>query len=492
MFQLNKKLLVIIILVLLLGFAGTTAYLIYKENHKDFILKYPNKNIEKIDTKYAVNLNGKYNTNDLLIEDKYYKLSDNDSYGYDSFDGLKDSKYQDKINSDILKTVKSFAKKDNLGYCYTRANYSNILSVMCYYSKKDNEENEFYYGFNYNLKDEKDLSFEELFVDNAPILSIITKSYYNKMILLNKDKSPDEMIRIIIDEYNKGNYIYYFDNESIFIIIKDTKIEISMKKYYKYIAIFDRFKDGKNIYKDSSIGFKDVMPLSVNGINNNSKEDSYLGYQSDYFYVSFSYETLEGFLNDYKDSKITNKVLKEIYSVYSDEIKKIPSSYKNDNKGVMLFGDLSLSESKLKFYNYETNEIFKINPYLYSYECSKSVFKDKFVPYFVTYDNKDINAYKKNIKKMGVTTKEVTDEYYVIYKDEKAYSKKKLELDDIFKDVNKIKEDILDTDFLKGKEDEIEDLRQNGKLSYEIKDNYMIVTLTSEKTSHSMSLQIDN
>lgn len=78
MFQLNKKLLVIIILVLLLGFAGTTAYLIYKENHKDFILKYPNKNIEKIDTKYAVNLNGKYNTNDLLIEDKYYKLSDNE------------------------------------------------------------------------------------------------------------------------------------------------------------------------------------------------------------------------------------------------------------------------------------------------------------------------------------------------------------------------------------------------------------------------------
>ena len=57
---------------------------------------------------------------------------------------------------------------------------------------------------------------------------------------------------------------------------------------------------------------------------------------------------------------------------------------------------------------------------------------------------------------------------------------------------DKIKEDILDTDFLKGKEDEIEDLRQNGKLSYEIKDNYMIVTLTSEKTSHSMSLQIDN
>ena len=160
MFQLNKKLLVIIILVLLLGFSSFTAYFIYKENHKDFILKYPNKNIEKIDTKYAVNLNGKYNTNDLLIEEKYYKLSDNDSYGYDSFNGLKDSKYQDKINSDILKTVKSFAKKDNLGYCYTRANYSNILSVMCYYSKKDNEENEFYYGFNYNLKDEKDLSFE--------------------------------------------------------------------------------------------------------------------------------------------------------------------------------------------------------------------------------------------------------------------------------------------------------------------------------------------
>ena len=37
MFQLNKKLLVIIILVLLLGFAGTTAYLIYKENHNEVI-----------------------------------------------------------------------------------------------------------------------------------------------------------------------------------------------------------------------------------------------------------------------------------------------------------------------------------------------------------------------------------------------------------------------------------------------------------------------
>lgn len=491
MFQLNKKLLIIIIVVLLLGFTSTTAYLIYKENHKEFVLKYEEKDKKEVETKYAINLNGKYNTNDLKINSKEYEISKDDYFGYDAIDGLKNSKYQDKINTDILKQVKSFAKKDNYGYCYIRASYSNVLSISCEYSTKKDEDKSIFYGLNYNLKDEKDLLFEELFVDNAPIESIILKSYYNNKIVYDKDESPDDMIRILIDEYNKGNYVYYFDQESIFLVIKDETIEIDMKEYYKYIAVFDRFKDGKNIYKNDNIGYKNIMPLTLTGVYNDDESDaSYEGYQNDYYYISYSYETEKEFLDANKDSKITNKVLKEIYKVYYDEAKKIPDSYKKNNKGVMLYGELSLSDAEFKFYDYETNPIFEIDPYLYSYECSKNVFKDKFVPYFITFEKRDYNTYKKNLKEMGVTTKEVDDEYYVVYKDNKAYSKKKLDVEDIFKDVNKLKEDILNNEFLK--DEEKEDLKQNGKFSYEIDNNYITIYLSTENTKTDYSFAFNN
>lgn len=491
MFQLNKKLLIIVIIILLLFFAGTTTYLIYKENHKEFILKYEQKDKKEAETKYAINLNSKYNTNDLKIDSKEYEISKDDSFSYESIDGLKDSKYQNKINADILKQVKSFANKDNIGECYARANYSNVLSILCEYSNKKDEYKSTYYGLNYNLKDQKNLSFEELFVDNAPIESIILKSYYNEMILYDKSESPDDMIRIIIDEYNKKNYVYYFDQDSIFLVIRDKTIEIDMNKYYKYIAIFDRYKDGKNIYKNNNIGYKNIMPLTLNGVYTDETSDaSYEGYQNDYFYISYSYETEKEFLEINEDSKITNKVLKEIYKVYYDEAKKIPDSYKKNDKGVILYGSLSLIDSGIKFSNYETNPIFEVMPYLYSYECSKSVFKDKFVPYYITFNENDYNTYKKKLKEMGVTEKEVYEDYYIIYKDNKAYSKKELEVEDIFKDTNKLKEDILNTGILT--DEEKEDLRQNGKFSYEIDDDFMTITLASENALDYMSFQFSN
>lgn len=494
MFQLNKKLLIIIIIVLLLVFGGTTTFLIYKENNKEFVLKYEEKDKKEIGTKYAIDLNGKYNTNGLKISSKEYEISKDDSFSYDAIDGLKDSKYQDKINADILKQVKSFASKDNYGYCYARASYSNVLSVLCEYANKKDEDNVIYYGLNYNLKDEKDLLFEELFVDNAPIESIISKSYYNNKIVYDKDKSPDDMIRILLEEFNKGNYTYYFDQESIFLIIKNEAIEIDMREYYKYITVFDRFKDGKNIYKDENIGYKNIMPISLTGIyNDEGSENTYEGYQNDYFYVSYSYETEKEFLDSNKESKITNKILKEIYKVYNDEAKKIPDSYKKNDKATMLFGDLSLNVSEFKFYDYEVNPIFEIKPYLYSYECSKEVFKDKFVPYFITFEKKDYDTYKKELKKMGVATKEVDDKYYIVYKDNKAYSKKKLEVEDIFKDVDKLKEDVLNSNiFLKDEEKEI--LKQKGKLSYDIDDKSITVYLSLDDNSitSGMTLSINN
>ena len=91
---------------------------------------------------------------------------------------------------------------------------------------------------------------------------------------------------------------------------------------------------------------------------------------------------------------------------------------------------------------------------------------------------------------MGVTTKEVDDEYYVVYKDNKAYSKKKLDVEDIFKDVNKLKEDILNNEFLK--DEEKEDLKQNGKFSYEIDNNYITIYLSTENTKTDYSFAFNN
>lgn len=481
MFQLNKKKLLITIIILLLIFTFVTFYLIYKENNKDFVLDYEKTNKKEIDTKYSVDFNGKYNTNDLEIITKEYDNEHNDVYV--SINGLKDTKYQDKVNSDILKLFKSLINKDMFTYCSAYANYSNVLSIEC---ENYNNDVDKHYSLNYNLKDQKELDFKELFLDNVDIESIIAKSYYNNKIIYDKKSSPDDMIRVLLNEYNKGNYLYYFNSDTIFLVIKDEMIEISMKEYYKYIAIFDRYKDSKNIYKNS-IGYKNIMPISIDGVYVSDSNNLKVGYQNDYFYCFYSYLTLDDFLKENEESKLNNKVLKEVYNVYKDRVNTLFNEYKSKDKGVMLYGEVTIDESSLKTYEYEVNTIFNINPYLYVYECNKNTFKDKFVPYFIlsenTYDN-----YLKDLENMGVSTNEVDDDSYIIYKDNKAYYKKVLELEDIFKDTNKIKEDIL-SDI--NNEEEKEDLNNNGVFSYKMYDDYIDVTLTGKNAKHTLTLSME-
>lgn len=196
-------------------------------------------NAYKVEIESVVHVKGGnfYNNTEKIKGDKAY-------VEYKQISGLKDKEKEKKINAKLKDLVvelydKNYLKdKDTLFIdIHTKLSVNfNTLSYLVIKTYEDidgNRKNEKAVSYNIRLDNLEEIKFEELFVDNANI-----KGMYSG--------------------YVKGKVdTFYYDPKTIYIYSKDLKeTTIDMSKNYSDIAIYNRYKESKNIFESSATSKK--------------------------------------------------------------------------------------------------------------------------------------------------------------------------------------------------------------------------------------------
>lgn len=195
-----------------------------------------NYNAYPIEIESVVHVKGGnfYNNYEGIRGDKAY-------VEYKQISGLKDKEKQEKINEMLKSLSVDFYDKNYLGDentlfidVHTKLSVNfNTLSYVVYKTYEDidgNRINEDIKTLNISLEDMKEIEFEDLFIDNLNIKNIY------------KDYVKGKVDRFYFDP----QYIYIYNDD-----LEETKID--MKDNYKNIAIYNRFKDNKNLFESPSV-----------------------------------------------------------------------------------------------------------------------------------------------------------------------------------------------------------------------------------------------
>lgn len=201
-----------------------------------------NYNAYPIEIESVVHVKGGnfYNNYEGIRGDKAY-------VEYKQISGLKDKEKQEKINEMLKSLSVDFYDKNYLGDentlfidVHTKLSVNfNTLSYVVYKTYEDidgNRINEDIKTLNISLEDMKEIEFEDLFIDNLNIKNIY------------KDYVKGKVDRFYFDP----QYIYIYNDD-----LEETKID--MKDNYKNIAIYNRFKDNKNLFESPSVTKKYLL-----------------------------------------------------------------------------------------------------------------------------------------------------------------------------------------------------------------------------------------
>lgn len=488
MFQLNKKLLFIIFGIILIIGSLVTCYFIYQKNNEKVVVGEIKSNKKKPSSEFVLNINGKYDYNDIKINDKE-KLNGEYTYSYFEIDGLKDKNLESKINTEVRKiaTTGTENSKNFDSFCDVVANYSNVLSISCsfyYYDKNvDSADREETY-LNYNLTNGEKLTFDELFVDNAPIDTILSKSYYNYNIIHNKKIDAESNTRLLVSEYDKDNFEFGFTSNNISYKFKDKIINFDMIDFKEYIAIYDRYKDVSDLYEEK-IAYKNLHPLydrffSFIPYYDDEWSRYIVGYLDDYLYSEVSYSGENFYIYD-EEEEVSNsdkEIYDKVYDKYLELLDEKINEFKGSSKAMYLSGNYDLlvyEELNERHGTENVNKIFNIGSYITSSTMDKKVFTDQFIPNRISYDENVYNKLEKSVKE-----KEYEEELYLVYKDDEVKIVKNLEdltVGDIFKDEEYYREFArnelkfhFDNDGIEYTEDEIEEIIDKGNFSYDFND----------------------
>lgn len=196
-------------------------------------------NAYKVDIESIVHVKGGnfYNNTEKIKGDKAY-------VEYKQISGLKDKQKENKVNEKLKNLVielydKNYLKdKDTLFIdIHTKLSVNfNTLSYLVIKTYEDidgNRKDEKVLSYNIRLDNLEEIKFEDLFINNANI-----KNVYSN--------------------YAKGKVeTFYFDPQKIYIYDKNLKeTSIDMSKNYSDIAIYNRYKDSKDIFVSSATGKK--------------------------------------------------------------------------------------------------------------------------------------------------------------------------------------------------------------------------------------------
>lgn len=234
----------------------------------------------------GIDLKGKYNQNDLKINEKRI-ARDRVEITYFQIEGLKNQTIEDKINKEIeIEALNGYKEQIDLDKVvnvsvseYETANFSNILSLSIYSWGKINDDSDdlinIQKGITYDLNTGNRIKLEELFTPNAPIIEILRKSAYNGFVTNNVEMNLNGDLQIndygnieedvadFIEQYKRGNITeFYCTITGINILYKDTYIYISFEDWANYINIYNKYLSNESLYKTDNIGYKNLYTLS--------------------------------------------------------------------------------------------------------------------------------------------------------------------------------------------------------------------------------------
>ena len=397
---------------------GTTGYLIYTNNlesepkeeatsNTDTVKKEKKKNNIKKEVEYCEGIKSReemYNINDIKITEKKFhegnvidKFNDGTvqyrlEVNYIEIDGLKDKDLQKQINKRIKDTaMEMYTQKEvkddkirEIGVSVrVEANFENVLSMdiekQIGYKDESKDWDYEYQGLNINLIDGKDIAFEELFTKDAPIKNILNQVTYEELVqsfprengemfedldMSKVDYSAieDEVLKIMYKYNSSENINFTFSSDYITAYINGYLIPIRMFDYYKYIAIYNRYKSDENLFDGKYKMEKNNLVLT----------DTYDVEHCRYYKVGRVSDNLFVSIRIYKseeENKNINKKLDEIQKEFEEKIEK----YKNLKDGKVRYIMASIS-------NYSnTEEDCNISILTQEFEADKEYFNSDFI-----------------------------------------------------------------------------------------------------------------
>ena len=351
MFKTTKSKLIFVIIFSIICITITTFLVLYKnidiEDKNSDAEEQVAENKEKDFP--GIDLKGKYNQNDIKIEEKRV-TKEKVEINYCQISGLKDKAIQDKINKEIehivlnkyKEKIKDLNEVVNVNVnAWNSANFVNTMSFdISYYAKIDNDTEDYYqgqFGLNYDLTTGNKITLDKLFTSDAPIENILSNSAYYSLVhtrteenlsgdfVVNNYGDIEEEILEIINLYKENKLLeFYYTPNNISIIYEDNKvINIKMKDYAEYIAIYNRYLTSEEIYESNNVGFKNLYTLT----NKSRDYVYYINYQNEKNYL-IEINILNGSEDEFVKTILDQKI-KELENEVQ-RIKTLASQYSNN------------------------------------------------------------------------------------------------------------------------------------------------------------------
>ena len=365
---------------------------------------------------------------------------------YVQIEGMKNKDIQNSINDTLKNIVYSIdpgADGKISVYSYVQGNFSNILSVLIFYYE-DGAKYQSYKCLNFDLNTGDIIKFEDLFVDSAPIASLIANAAM-KSKAWQVDLDYDSMSE---QEYFAKRQEMYDMNNRDFSNIEDYAIEIAnLYKEKKNNIEFVVTPKNVTIYNFNTSFLKDQhRPFVINFMENKESiaaykrfdhklslyendiapndvyvfTSLYSGYYGFYHNEGNLYVNIYSYINNLEEND-ANLLIREMENRVINEFKIKANA--NPDKKYMITGYANYTDIKYQNIYYKEEDRYK-DAYLINNGVKKSVYINYTLEVMDNIDNKrfgEIVAAVDNIPTASAEAypiSQLTNPYYI---DDYAY-----------------------------------------------------------------------
>lgn len=427
----------------------------------------------------TIDLNGTYNENDLIIEEKIVETLKVDGEDIEikipQINGLKNKIVENKVNTDIRnrisKIIGKFASNSEVknvnSYYDMTGNFSNVISGLWHISYEDTSKHEEEVYINYELVNGKRLKLEDFFIKDMDFNTLIRKMVYKEIargahegemysgMYYDKEKQAwmmeyygeigengvferfveaaplrtEEYLNKVMKRFMKEKEKdFYFSPTKICIKLDDEGYYnynyIYKNAYYYYlkdianeVTIYYKYLTNESIYESQNIGAKDIWTCSEPARNyvEYGFATENLYYEIDYLNY-FSYVYYEKYENLIE--KVRNKTIKAAQEKV-EEYKKIAADNPEKFHIMHLWCVLLDSESDLK--KSENDLLAKTTEYITTTDITN---KQKVMDYLLDcyrYYNLDFYGNAMRFAGFDYDKTDVKNEFYLYKNDPLIY-----------------------------------------------------------------------
>lgn len=298
--QISKKTVIFLMIFSIILVGITIAAILYtsknwKSQFSTVTIENNSKNVENGEGAENINaepfsgttteLSNTYKKNALYIKDNVVTegnpiegsgYSEKIKITYPEISNLADSTIKTNINENIREKVFSYYNSDMLNDANIKhldikarviANFSDVLSIRIDIVKEQVDGNvaRDFTGLNYRLENGEQISFKNIFINNASIKNILRHGIYNSIAwdYLNDDitdmnnidySNIDETVYQILNAYNKNeNPDYCFSEKEVIVKLNNRIITLNMEDFIKQVAIYNRYVSQNQLYASTSM-----------------------------------------------------------------------------------------------------------------------------------------------------------------------------------------------------------------------------------------------